>query len=45
MSKITGRHLVRLQEKLKVTEKENIYILGKLPLYFHVFQFTSHQTI
>jgi hypothetical protein len=33
MSKHPGRHLVTSQEKLKVTEKENIYIVESLIIF------------
>ena len=41
MSKHPGRHLVRLQEKLQVPEKENLYIFyvftifSNIPMYNH----------
>ena len=45
MSKSSSRHLVRLQGKLKLTEKEKDLDIRKFLLYFPIFQWTSHQLI
>jgi hypothetical protein len=45
MSKSSSRHLVRLQGKLKLTEKEKHLDIRKFLLYFPIFQWTSHQLI
>jgi hypothetical protein len=42
ISKSPGRHLVTLQGKLKLTEKENNLHIHKYLLYFSKFQCTSH---
>jgi hypothetical protein len=45
MSKSPSRHLVRLQGKLKLAEKQNNLRFYKFYFYFSVFQCTSHQPI
>jgi hypothetical protein len=45
ISETPSRHLVRLQGKLKLTEKENNLHICKFYLYFSVFQRTDHQPI
>jgi hypothetical protein len=45
MSKSPCRHLVKLQGKLKVTEKEKNLHICKFLLYFSIFQCTCHHPI
>jgi hypothetical protein len=45
MSKCFSQHLVRLQEKLKVTQKGKKLHTCTFLLYFSIFQYTSHQPI
>jgi hypothetical protein len=45
MSKSPSQHLVTLQGKLKVTEKEKNLHIRKFLLHFSIFQCTSHQPI
>jgi hypothetical protein len=44
-SKSLSRHLVRLQRKLKITEKEKNLWIRQFLLHFSVFKSTSHQPI
>jgi hypothetical protein len=45
MSKSSSQHLLRLEGKLKITEKENNLHIFKFSLCFPVLQCTSHQQI